>query len=588
MIIPTRNFNRNHDKLFFFLAYEYYAQTGAGSSARRLHVVRSHHGHAQWRFQRRQPEQLSAAEAARRLRRHWCRYQQQEHSHQRDHPGQPVQPDRREHDEQALSAAERAIPQQNNGDNYLYSTTHTDNMWQIRPRIDWSINDNTKLFVSYNAQREVNHDNSTLWWGTNPAVPYPSPQTEPNYSDSISVNLTKVFSPTLTNEVIFTYTNLYVAFHLRRIPAKINAQNLGIYYKHIFNRHVNNQIPAITGWSDGIANLINPSGYEKKNTLYANKWLPTLRDNISKVWGTHTAKFGFYWERTKNQQPSDNYVNGEQVYANWGQGSTGNAYADMLTGIMAAYAESNFDPVIAMHYTSIDFFAHGLLEGQPPLDARSTVCASTTSVLGWTKKGIGAAVFIPSLYNANSAPAAALTGFAWNNIDNIVPLSGTKGRAFFYEPRFGIAYDVFGTGKTVLRGGMRSCIATTTNRTCKLRLFSLAAGSLHYTGSHAFKWRADHVRLHRSITGSQVSPGGVRVLDLNDTEQPLTTSYSFTVSQRLPWASTAEFSYVGNMANYLNNASNGTFGNINAMPFGGLFSNPSIFGTATAPRRSAR
>ena len=44
-------------------------------------------------------------------------------------------------------------------------------MWQIRPRIDWSINDNTKLFVSYNTQREVNHDNSTLWWGTNPAVP---------------------------------------------------------------------------------------------------------------------------------------------------------------------------------------------------------------------------------------------------------------------------------------------------------------------------------------------------------------------------------------------------------------------------------
>ena len=182
-----------------------------------------------------------------------------------------------------------ANPYQNNGDNYLYSTTHTDNMWQIRPRVDWSINDNTKVFVSYNVQRELNRDNSTLWWGTNPAVPYPSPQSEPNHSDSISANLTKVFSPTLTNELIFTYTNLYVGFTYTD-PAKINAQNLGIYYKHIFNQTVNNQVPTLTGWSDGVANIINPSGYEVNNTLYADKWLPTLQDNLSKVWGTHTAE----------------------------------------------------------------------------------------------------------------------------------------------------------------------------------------------------------------------------------------------------------------------------------------------------------
>ena len=50
-------------------------------------------------------------------------------------------------------------------------------------------------------------------------------------------------------------------------------------------------------------------------------------------------------------------MNGEQVYSNWGTGSTGNAYADMLTGIMSQYAESNFDPTIAMHYTSAEFYA---------------------------------------------------------------------------------------------------------------------------------------------------------------------------------------------------------------------------------------
>ena len=75
-------------------------------------------------------------------------------------------------------------------------------------------------------------------------------------------------------------------------------------------------------------------------------------------------------------------------------------------------------------------------------------------------------------------------------------------------------------------------------------------------------------------------------MDYNDTQQPLTTSYSFTVSQRIPWTSTAEFSYVGNQANRLNNASNGNYGNINAIPYGYLFDYPSLFGTASNPALS--
>jgi hypothetical protein len=344
-----------------------------------------------------------------------------------------------------------ADPAQNNGFNYLFSTTHSDNMWQLRPRVDWSINDNTKLFVSYNVQHELNHDNSTLWWGTNPAVPYPTVIDQRNSSNSISVNLTKVFSPTLTNELVFTYTNLNLPNTFEN-PAKVNPANVGLNYKHIFNNVKNYQLPQITGWSNGIANIIQPSGFEWGN-LYADKWLPTVADNGSKLWGTHTVKADFYWERAKNQRPSSNNANGQFQYGGtWGTGATGNAYADMLTGIISGgYSETNFDALIAMHYIATSFYAQDSWK----LTRRLTLdYGMRFEHLGpWVDEtGFGAAVFIPSKYDPNATPTD-LTGFAWHKKDPSVPLSGTPSRALFYEPRFGIAFDIFGNGRTVLRGG---------------------------------------------------------------------------------------------------------------------------------------
>ncbi len=583
VLIPKTNFNKNHDKLFFFFAYEDYTQqvqdpqhdvfnsfvpsTDMRNGNFTASYLNSYLGGTN-------PGGAVTGPATQNIA----------NNGRASATGQiaPSAMDPIGVNLLKLYPLPNANPALNGGSNYLYSTTHSDNMWQVRPRVDWSINDNTKLFVSYNTQHEVNHDNSTLWWGTNPAVPYPSPQQQPNHSDSISANLTKVFSPTLTNELVFTYTNLYVGFQYQD-PAKINAQTLGIYHKHIFNNTVNNQIPALTGWSDGIANIINPSGYEQNNTLYADKWLPTLADNVSKVWGTHTAKFGFYWERTKNQQPSDNYVNGQEVYSNWGQASTGNAYADMLTGVLTQYTESNFDPTIAMHYTSVDFYAQDSWK----VSRRLTLdYGMRFDHLGpWVdEEGHGASVFVPSAYQA-TAPGPALTGFEWNSIDKSVPLSGTKGRLFFYEPRFGIAYDIFGTGRTVLRGGI-GMYRFHDEQNVQAASLGLAAGSYNYTVPTPANNAPTTFAYIASIAPSAVSPGGVRVLDLNDTQQPLTTSYTFTISQRLPWASSAEFSYVGNQAKYLNNASNGTFGNINALPYGFLFSHPSLFGTAASPALS--
>jgi hypothetical protein len=58
-------------------------------------------------------------------------------------------------------------------------------------------------------------------------------------------------------------------------------------------------------------------------------------------------------------------------------------------------------------------------------------------------------------------------------------------------------------------------------------------------------------------------------VDSKDDRQPYTDSYSFTISQRLPWSSLVEIAYVGNQSNDLQNTA-GAGSNINLVPVGAL------------------
>ncbi|MFN7994853.1 MAG: carboxypeptidase regulatory-like domain-containing protein [Bryobacteraceae bacterium] len=461
-----------------------------------------------------------------------------------------------------LLAKPNADPLQTGGYNYVSGYLTYQNGYQLHPRVDYSISENTKLYVTWSRQRETGDRKTTLWWGNTQDVPYPSPLEQKNNADSISVNLTHVFSPTMTNEVIFTYTNLDLPWSFKD-PAAIDPSKLGMNYKDIFGNDAVHEIPAYTGWGGGVATMLNPSGFQLTGSLYARKKLPTVSDNFSKVWGTHTIKAGFYWEKTGNNQPSSNQANGEWVMANWGGNSSNNAYADTLLGRIAQYSQTNQDVIVAMAYRSVQFY----VQDSWKVNRRLTLDYGIRfDHLGgwWDEQGTGLAIWDAAKYNA-SAPATDLTGIEWHKRNSAIPLSGTPSRALFYDPRFGLAFDIFGTGKTVIRGGW-GMYHFHDEQNVQSAALQVTSGTYSYCACNGILTKDIG-----SITPSQAVPGSITTLQLGDDRQPLTKTYSFTISQRAPWKSLFEASYVGNSSTDQNNW-NTSFFNINSIPFLGEFS----------------
>ncbi len=449
-------------------------------------------------------------------------------------------------------------PNANGGYNYVSDAVFDQNSWQWMSRVDYNISDNTKLYVRYNLQKEVQQFPVTMWWRNPVSVPYPTPVLGKNQSQSISTSLTHVFSPTLSNEFVFGYT--YIDFpNVFKDPNRVSRKALNIPFTGIFKNGVQ-QIPSVTSWGGEFPTMLNPGGFEvggPSQGLFSKKYLPSFSDNLSKVWGTHTAKFGAYYEYVINNQPNSGNSNGLIQEASWA-GGTGNPYADLLTGHAGAYSEQNFNNLHNEAYNTIELFAQDNWKVTRRLTVDYGLRASHLGAW-YDRQGYGFAVWNPALYVPGS-PESSGTGFDWHKKDPKVPLSGFPNRALFWAPRLGAAYDLFGTGKTVLRGGWGQFYYHNAQFTQGLDqpvgIESPSTGYLSFSQIEAI------------VPGTQ--PFATGAVSPTDDHSPLTTSYSVTISQRLPWASLLEASYVGNRSRYqLNTAGVGT--NANVIPLGTLF-----------------
>ena len=498
-----------------------------------------------------------------------------------------------------LNPAANQTPGATNGwNNYAYSPTTPQNRWEVTAKVNYSFNDNNKLWGSYTLQEETDDHPLSIWWAPEWTIPYPSEPIGKEKAHVYLANFTHVFSPTTTNEFVFAYSEFINDNSLSNLSATSRSK-LGFPTESLFSSTKTDQIPNSTGgWDSGLTEINEfdfSSGIYGANSFGKTSKAPSIADTFTKIVGTHSVKAGFYWDTQENLQANGSDINGNYDFETWGASSTENLTLDRLMGRVLDFDQQNTDvvPQITWHQWSI--WAQDSWKASSKLTFNYGLRADH---MGQWYDGIGGTqVWDPSTY-VNTPNPPANTGLVWHQTNSSIPNSGWKSQLFYYDPRVGVAYDVFGTGRTVVRAGFGTYRYQVSSNDASGAMngplgsydyntqstggnngfygFGVANGTTctgNIMNGQSESCAAGGQTSLKIPTGlNQVGASGVRADKLGDNMVPYANTYSFGVAQALPSHAVAEVSYVGSMSrNQLENGANGHIEDANPIAYGAFF-----------------
>src|SRR5262249_19751491 len=128
------------------------------------------------------------------------------------------------------------------------------NRWEATGKVDYALSENTKITGTYAYQSETDEHPIAVWWAAPWTLPYPSPVVAKTTAQDVMANVTHVFSPSTTNEFVFTLAR-YINPSTLGNPSAVDRTKVGFNMTGLFGK-TTSQIPNIKGpWQAGLPNI---------------------------------------------------------------------------------------------------------------------------------------------------------------------------------------------------------------------------------------------------------------------------------------------------------------------------------------------
>jgi hypothetical protein len=442
--------------------------------------------------------------------------------------------------------------------NYYAPVDNIHNGYTYRARVDYNMSDKTKFYFSFqygNDSSLVQGNGAHIYWTPGNSIPFPGGGlSTASTTKSVAGHFVHIFNSTTTNELIATwgYGNFPVG---PKDISTIYKSTLGYNYGSIFNGSL--LIPSYnSGGNQTFPDFSQQDIFEPTGKYTVRKEVPQFEDDFTKVWGAHTLKFGAFTENVSNLQGSFSNINGQLSFNGGGNPDvlTGtniggkNPTANFITGIATGYSEQNGAPVESLAFQTISFYADDSWKATRRLTVEFGFRFEHVSHW-YDRNGVGNAVWLPGLVASDFAAGMSNPGIRYHAIDPGIPTSGSPNRLLFVSPRFGVAYDVFGTGKTVVRGGIGTYRFNDQTNDYDAAL-TTSLGVQQYGLPGGRNVLLSEISQLKPPTAGGIS-GTVNALPYNDYDVPVTYAWNLTVSQQAPWHSLLEVAYVGNNSDQL-------------------------------------